>query len=188
MGNRQKGRSTPHSSLLTPHFSRRLYTKGAEISPNCQILSNFASLNRRQVHAIPSVLAAKSIEEGCRTVGIAKRTWYNWMHDEGFKAAVYEGREALSSEALDRLKAALTRAVEGLTGLVEAEEKNIRLKACSEVIDYFLKAGKLEDLERRLAALERPSWGRRGRHREHRKRSPLSRTSSSWQDFVYRRA
>jgi len=129
------------------------------ISSHSAVSCNPCRLSTRQKYTIPLVLAAKSIEEGCRTAGIAKRTGYNWMHDEGFKAAVGEGREALSSEALDRLKAALTSAVEGLTGLVEAEEKNIRLKACAEVIDYFLKARELEDLERRLAALERAILG-----------------------------
>jgi hypothetical protein len=91
--------------------------------------------------------------------GIAKRTWYNWMHDEGFKEALNEHREAESSEALDRLKATLTAAVEGLSGLVDAEEKTIRLKACAEVIDYFLKLREIDDIERRLAALERAILG-----------------------------
>ena len=36
---------------------------------------------------------------------------------------------AVISEALDRLKTAVTGAVEGLSGLVDAEEKNIRLRA-----------------------------------------------------------
>ena len=125
------------------------------ISSNRAVPCNPCNLTNRQKYSIPLILAARSIEEGCRMAGIAKRTWYNWMRDEGFKEAVSERREAVSSEALDHLKAALTRAVEGLTGLVDAQEKNIRLRACAEVIDYFMKARELEDMERRLSALER---------------------------------
>ena len=62
---------------------------------------------------------------------------------------------AVISEALDRLKTAVTGAVEGLTTLVDAEEKNVRLRACGHVLDYFMKARELEDMERRLIALER---------------------------------
>ena len=125
------------------------------ISSNSADSRSPCRLTTRQKYSIPLILAARSIEEGCRMAGIAKRTWYNWMHDEGFREAVTSEREALSSEALDRLKATLTAAVEGLSGLVDAEEKNIRLKACAEVIDYFLKLREIEDMERRLAALER---------------------------------
>lgn len=86
--------------------------------------------------------------------GITRQTWYVWMKDEAFRAEVYSRREAAISDAFDRLKSALTGAVEGLTGLVDAGESNIRLRACGQVIDYFMKARELEDMDRRLAALE----------------------------------
>src|SRR5271157_4653715 len=101
------------------------------ISSNRAVSCNPCNLTNRQKYSIPLILAAKSIEEGCRIAGIAKRTWYNWMRDEGFKEAVRERKGAVSSEALDHLKAALRRAVEGLTGRVDAQEKNIRLRACA---------------------------------------------------------
>ena len=124
------------------------------IFSNRALSCTFVKLNNRQKHAIPLVLAARSIEEGCRAAGIAKRTWYNWMGDEALKEAVSLYREQVISDALDRLKSAVAFAVEGLTGLVEAEEKNIRLRACSEVIDYFMKAREIEELDRRVSALE----------------------------------
>jgi hypothetical protein len=123
----------------------------------------FVKLNNRQKHAIPLVLAARSIEEGCRAAGLAKRTWYNWMRDEALKEAISGYREQVISDALERLKSAITFAVEGLTGLVEAEEKNIRLRACSEVLDYFIKARELEDMDRRVSALENAVL-KEGRH------------------------
>ena len=134
------------------------------ISSNRALPCTFVNLNNRQKHAIPLVLAARSIEEGCRAAGIAKRTWYNWMGDEALKEAVSLYREQVISDALDRLKSSVAFAVEGLTGLVEAEEKNIRLRACSEVIDYFMKAREIEEMDRRVSALENAVL-RQGRQR-----------------------
>ena len=87
--------------------------------------------------------------------GITRQTWYTWMRDEGFREEVASRREEVISESLDRLKSAVARAVEGLTDLVGADESNIRLRACGHVLDYFMKTRELEEMERRLAALER---------------------------------
>jgi len=87
--------------------------------------------------------------------GLTRQTWYTWMKDDGFREEVRVRRETIVAESLDRLKAAVTGAVEGLTGLVEAEESAIRLRVCGQVLDYFMKARELEEIERRLAVLER---------------------------------
>jgi len=122
-----------------------------------------AKLTARQRKAIPIVLASRDIMEGCRTAGITTTTWYMWMtRNATFKAEVDHQREAVIREALDRLKAAISEAVEELTALMRAEEKNIRLRACGQVLDYFMKARELEDIERRLSALEKVIDGKRG--------------------------
>jgi len=64
-------------------------------------------LTARQRRAIPLVLAARNIEEGCRVAKITPVTWYAWLKNEGFKGVVEEQREAVVSEALNRLKAAI---------------------------------------------------------------------------------
>jgi hypothetical protein len=48
------------------------------------------------------ILAARSVEEGCRAAGITSVTWYAWLKDGGFKAEVDRQREAVISEALGR--------------------------------------------------------------------------------------
>ena len=82
------------------------------ISSNRALPCTFVKLSNRQKHAVPLVLAARSIEEGCRAAGIAKRTWYNWMRDEALKEAVSLYREQVISDALERLKSAVAFAVE----------------------------------------------------------------------------
>jgi len=115
-----------------------------------------AKLTGRQRRAIPLVLAARNVEEGCRAAGITTTTWYTWMtRNATFKADVDRQREAVISEALDRLKAAVNQAVEGLTSLMNAEEKHIRLRACEKVVDYFFKNREIQDIEERLTRLEK---------------------------------
>ena len=45
----------------------------------CKITSNPVKLTPRQRRAIPLILAAKSIEIGCRSAGITRQTFYNWL-------------------------------------------------------------------------------------------------------------
>ena len=70
-------------------------------------------LTPRQRRAIPLILGARSIEEGCRGAGISPVTWYAWLKTGGFKAEVDRQREAVISEALDGLKGSVRCAVEG---------------------------------------------------------------------------
>ncbi len=125
------------------------------ISSNSKILSDSVKLTPRQKRVTPLILRARSVEEGCRMAGITRQTWHTWMKDDAFKEEVRLQREAIVADSLDRLRAAVTGAVEGLTNLVDAEETNIRLRACGQVLDYFMKARELEDMDRRLCVLER---------------------------------
>jgi hypothetical protein len=124
--------------------------------------SESVKLTARQRRAIPLVLSARNIEEGCRTAKITTQTWYTWLREEGFKAEVDRQREVVISEALDRLKAAVNEAVERLTALMGAEEKNIRLRACERVLEYFLKTKEIEEIEQRVCELEKAIGGKRG--------------------------
>jgi len=45
-------------------------------------------LTARQRRAIPLVLGAKNIEEGCRAARITPVTWYAWLKNEGFSSAI----------------------------------------------------------------------------------------------------
>ena len=124
--------------------------------------SESVKLTARQRRAIPLVLSARNIEEGCRTAKITTQTWYTWLREGGFKAEVDRQREAVISEAMDRLKAAVNEAVEGLTALMGVEEKNIRLRACERVLEYFLKTKEIEEIEQRVSELEKAIGGKRG--------------------------
>lgn len=102
-------------------------------------------LTAKQRRAILLVLSEWSIEEGCKSAGITTGTWYDWLKREEFRMEVDRQREMVVLEALERLKAAVSNTVDGLTALMNPEEKNIRLRALWHVLGYFLKALEFED-------------------------------------------
>jgi hypothetical protein len=116
---------------------------------------NEKPLSRKQREAIPCIIGARYLEDGCRKAGLSKGTLFRWMKDEIFKATLARQREAIIAESLQRLKLAITQAVDGLTELVESEEKGIKLRACEKVLDLFFKVKEATDIEERLDAIEK---------------------------------
>jgi hypothetical protein len=112
-------------------------------------------LTRKQREAIPHLIGARSLEEGRRKAGVSKNTLYTWLKDEKFKAELDRLREEVISDALDRLKRSIADAVEGLTKLMSAKEKNIKIRACERVLEFFFRAKELEEIEARLSELEK---------------------------------
>ncbi len=112
-------------------------------------------LTRKQRECIPWLIGARSLEEGRLKAKVSKATLYKYLKDSAFKAELERQREAVTKEALDRLKAALGKAVDELAGLIDADEKNIRLRACERVIDFFMKTKELSEIEERLTAIEK---------------------------------
>ena len=67
----------------------------------------------------------------------------------------------MARESIQRLKANVTKAVDGLIELTGDEEKWIRLRACERVLDFFLKFKEMEVIEGRLEKIEKIVWERR---------------------------
>jgi len=118
-------------------------------------------LTRKQREAIPHLIGARSLEEGCRRAKLAKTTLFKWLKEEAFREALERTREEVISEALGRLKASITQAVDGLIQLMVAEEKSIRLRACQTVLDFVLRAREIEEVSERLTRVERVVFERR---------------------------
>ena len=118
-------------------------------------------LTRKQVEAIPHLVGARSLEEGCKKARVAKSTLYQWLKDETFKNELERQRDEVIREALERLKASITRAVDGLIKLAEDKEKGIRLRAIEKILDFFLKVKEVDEIEVRLEKVERVILERR---------------------------
>ena len=100
------------------------------------------------------MLAAPSIEEGCKRARISKAAVYEWLKDEAFRQELKRQRAAAIEQALDSLKANLTKATETLVKHMNSERENISIRAAESIIEFAQKALEHEELEQRIEALE----------------------------------
>ena len=120
-------------------------------------------LSDKQLRVIPYLLAAPSIEEGCKQAKIAKATLYEWLKNETFKGEIRRQRQEIVTGALETLKANVTKATEVLVGLLDSQNEGIKYRAAKDIIEFTQKALEFEELERRIAAIEDQIDQRRGR-------------------------
>ena len=117
---------------------------------------------RKKELAIAALLNHRNTEEAARATGIGQATLLRWMKEADFDAAYREARRQAVHQSVARLQQATGAA--GLTILKLMTDPNVpaavRLSAeC--VFDHAIKAIELEDIEVRVAELERAADSRR---------------------------
>ena len=112
-------------------------------------------LTAKQLKAIPAILAARSITDGCRAARISRETFYAWLQEPAFKAEYERQGRALIDEAFQGLKGLTGEAVETLRKLLTSRQDGVKLRAAQLVIESTLKRIEIEDLKERIDALER---------------------------------
>lgn len=117
-------------------------------------MNDNGALTSRQLRVIPHLLAAPSIEEGCRDARVNKTTVYAWLKEEAFREELGKRREQVIRESLDTLKANIAKATETLVKLLASEKEGIQARAAEDIIEFTQKAIELEALEKRIEALE----------------------------------
>jgi hypothetical protein len=124
---------------------------------------------QKMQQAITALLSHRSIEEAAREVGISPNTLVRWMKEPEFQAACLEVRRTVFSHAVGRLQdAAGAAATTVLKIMLDANAPAAtRLRAAEVVLEQAAKAGEMEDVQDRVARLERAA----GLVRKPRKRS-----------------
>ena len=112
------------------------------------------TLTAKQARVIPYLLAAPSLEEGCKRARVSKVTVYGWLKQEVFQQELKRHRDELIDRALDSLKANVSKATETLVTLLDSKSEPIRARAAEDIIEFAQKAIEHEELERRIQALE----------------------------------
>jgi hypothetical protein len=112
---------------------------------------------RKQEEAIAALLTQKNLEEAARSVGVAPKTLLRWMQVPEFDKAYREARRAAFRQATARLQQASGAAVAVLLKvLVDPDTPpSTKVRAADSILDHSSKAIELEDLEVRIAELER---------------------------------
>jgi transposase-like protein len=107
--------------------------------------------------AIAALLTQRSVEDAARAVGIATRTLLRWLKQPEFKAAYRQARREAFSQSIARLQQASGAAVSTLLKvMVDANTPaSTRVRAADSILNHGASGIELEDIEVRLAELER---------------------------------
>jgi hypothetical protein len=128
-----------------------------------------AKFARKMEQAIAALLTRPSIEDAARVAGVGEKTIRRWMQEPQFKARYLQARGDSVRQSIARIQQATGAA--GATILRLMTDPNVpsavRLRAAESVFGLAVKGIELEDIEMRLAELERAAGqtkdGRRSR-------------------------
>jgi hypothetical protein len=111
----------------------------------------------KKEEAIAALLAHRSLEDAARAVGISIKTLLRWLKEPQFDAAYRKARRAAFSQSVARLQQASSAAVSTLLKIMVDPNApaSTRVRAADSVLDHGAKAIEIEDIEVRVAELER---------------------------------
>ncbi len=121
------------------------------------MLGHGAKLGRKKEQAIVALLSHRNIEEAARAVGISATTLQRWTKDPEFDAAYREARRTAFSQSLGRLQQASSAAVTILFKIMTDPNasSSARVRAAEVVLERTAKAMEIENIDARVAELER---------------------------------
>ncbi len=112
---------------------------------------------RKKEAAIAALLTHRNIEEAAKAVGISSPTLIAWMKVPEFDQEYREARRGAFRQSVARLQQASGAAVTTLLKIMVdgSAPASTRLRAADIVLAHTSKAIEIEDVEARVAALER---------------------------------
>jgi len=113
--------------------------------------------NRKMEAAVAALLTQKNQEDAARSAGISVATLLRWQKLPEFQKAYREARRAAHGQAVARLQHATSAAVSTLLWVMldPATPASTKVRASDSVLAHSAKSIELEDVESRLAELER---------------------------------
>jgi len=116
-----------------------------------------AKFGRKKEEAIIALLMQRNVEEAARSIGIATHTLVRWMKLPEFQKPYREAKWAAFGQATARLHY-LTSAAVSTVGKIMLDSKMppaTRVRAADSILDHTIKAIETEDIDARVAELER---------------------------------
>jgi len=116
-----------------------------------------AKFERKKEQAIAALLNHRTTEEAANAVGIGVTTLFRWLNEPEFRTAYLKACREAVSQAIARMQQAAGAA--GVTILKLMTDPNVpaavRFRAAESVFDIAIKGIETEDIEARIAELER---------------------------------
>ena len=111
-------------------------------------------LTKRQMSAIPLIVAAPTYTEGCKQAKIAHSTFYTWLNQQEFKDELEKQQAKAVERAFQILEQNIARAVEGLVCLLDTEDEKLRRQVCNDIIHHYMQHKEYQELAERIEAIE----------------------------------
>jgi transposase-like protein len=112
---------------------------------------------RKKEEAIAALLTQRNIEEAARAAGIGANTLLRWMQVPEFQKAYREARRAAFNQSIARLQQGTSAAATTLIKLLiePGTPASVRARVADSIFNHAAKAIEIEDIEARVAELER---------------------------------
>jgi hypothetical protein len=114
-------------------------------------------LGRKQEETIAALLTQRNLDEAAKAAGISMRTLMRWLKLPEFQAAYREARRTAYSQAVAKLQQGATAAATTLLKVMldQGTPASVKVRAAECVMNHSSKAIEIEDVEFRVAELER---------------------------------
>jgi len=134
---------------------------GPDTARHPQIKGHGAKIDRKREEAIVALLTHPSVDAAARAIDVAPTTLMRWLKDTEFDAAYRAARRAAFGQSVARLQQASGAAVSVLLKVMvdSATPASIKVRAADSVLDHSAKSIEIEDIEARVAELERAAEG-----------------------------
>ena len=121
------------------------------------MMGHGTKFGRKKEEAIAALLSQRNIEEAARFVNIGTKTLLRWLQLPEFERAYREARRAAFAQSIGRLQQASSAAVATLLKIMvdPTAPAASRIRAADSVLGHAAKAIEIEDIEARVAELER---------------------------------
>jgi hypothetical protein len=114
-------------------------------------------LGRKQEETIAALLTQRNLDEAAKAAKISMRTLMRWLKLPEFQAAYREARRSAYSQAVAKLQQGATAAATTLLKVMldQGTPASVKVRAAECVMNHSSKAIEIEDVEYRVAELER---------------------------------
>ena len=116
---------------------------------------------RKMEHAVAALLTARNQEEAAQSVGISLKTLQRWQKEPEFERALRDARKSAFRQSMAQLQQASVPAVTTLLRLMVdgGSPATVKARCAYYILDQTRKGIETEDLEKRVAELERATEG-----------------------------
>ncbi len=131
------------------------------------MLGHGTKFGREKEEAVAALLSHRNLEEAARAIGVVPNTLLRWMKEPEFDSVYRTAKRAAFGQAIARLHQGSSAAATTLLKLMldPTTPPSTRARCAETVLNQATKAIEMEDIEARVAELERAAdVSKDGRH------------------------